>query len=160
MPCARFHVPPWATGEDAVGKLSTERARELAFVDRKPLEDLVVLSGKTKQNMNANIFCCSEIKTDFFISVYPQRFHVRLVAVHMQSVSTGLDIDASVPAYRHGLQTGALQHLQERHVGELQNANTAEGKQHLKSSMKVFRKIEAIFRRFRQTTTAICRGFH
>lgn len=49
VPCARFHVPPRATGEDAVGKLSTERARELAFVDRKPLEDLVVLSG-AKQN--------------------------------------------------------------------------------------------------------------
>lgn len=73
MPCARFHIPPRATGEDAVGKLSTERARELAFVDRKPLEDLVVLSGKTKQNMNANIFCCSEIKTDFFIFEFTLR---------------------------------------------------------------------------------------
>lgn len=82
--------------------------------------------------MNVNVFCWFEIKTNFCSSVYPQRLHVRLVAVDMQSVSAGLNVDASVPAYGHGLQTGTLQRLQEKDVDELQDANVAKSKRHHK----------------------------
>lgn len=42
--------PPWATGKDTIGKLSTEWARKFTLVDRETLEDLVVLE-KTTKNM-------------------------------------------------------------------------------------------------------------
>lgn len=88
-------------------------------------------TNKQKKTHKCQYSFCFEIKTNFFIPVYPQRFHVRLVTVNMKGVSTGLNIDSSVPAYGHGLQTGTLQHLQEKDVGELQDANMAE--RHLQS---------------------------
>lgn len=39
---------------------------------------------------------------------YPQWLHVGLVAIYMQSVSTGLDIDTSIPTYWHRLQARTL----------------------------------------------------
>lgn len=47
---------------------------------------------------------------------YPQRFHVGLLAVYMQCVSTGLDVNTPLPAYRHRLQTRALRNGQENTI--------------------------------------------
>lgn len=39
---------------------------------------------------------------------YPQRLHIWLLTIYMQSVSTGLDVDTPIPTYWHRLQTRAL----------------------------------------------------
>lgn len=49
VPGTGFGAPPRATGEDTIGKLSTQRACKLALVNRETLEDLVIL-GVEKKN--------------------------------------------------------------------------------------------------------------
>lgn len=55
VPGAGLRAPPRATGKDTVGKLSTQWARKLTLVNRKTLQDLVVLGGKRRRRKKKKV---------------------------------------------------------------------------------------------------------